>query len=151
MRSGHRKSTAYRRTIGCTGDLGAVGSEFTRYSSVPVIRGVFGHSIIGDTDANVWIRSIARRHRHQPHRQRKGVPSTQCRRKSSAHGWILNRTRLFHDSAPRIGWRVLVSLYGGPYQGSGAYIDESAGVLGYPVYAPDPLIPNRTSLKVLIS
>jgi hypothetical protein len=25
------------RTCGCTGDLGAVGSEFTAYSSVPVI------------------------------------------------------------------------------------------------------------------
>jgi hypothetical protein len=29
-----------RRTIGCTGDLGAVGSEIKVNSSVPVIRNV---------------------------------------------------------------------------------------------------------------
>ena len=31
-------------TIGCTGDFGAVGSEFKLYSSVPVIRNVLAHA-----------------------------------------------------------------------------------------------------------
>jgi len=48
--NGRRVPATTRRTIGCTGDLGAVDSELTPYSSVPVIRAVLPLKLRPETD-----------------------------------------------------------------------------------------------------